>query len=400
MTGCAECRKLSRRTFLRRAAMGAGGLALGDALLRSVASTYAFSGGGTGNLLVLCQLHGGLDALSLLAPIGNSVYQSRRPTLALGPSDVTPLPDHPGYGINNKLACLNDLYADGDLAIVQQVAYPNGNGSHFESIDVFEYGVRNVGNSTTRMPPWYERLRTEYFNVPYGVLDTHKIGNPVYYGYPHTSLSGAETAFGRLARLKTGRNDIQRAILQTADRIDRQSLDIKLGTAGFVATGPHRGEFWKAAALASAGLGTQVLKVTYYNYDTHGSQAVTYNGVLTNFNAELKQFIDDIKALNLWQKTCILVYTEFGRRNEENGSAGTDHGHGGHMLLIGPHVRGGLHGQAVTSSDMQQDVLPYYVDFRAVFSQTIQQWLGFNPAPIFQLPGETFNPDVGSSLFA
>ena len=117
-----------------------GALVAADPLWR-VASTYAQSSGGTGNLLVLCQLAGGLDALSFLAPYQNSVYQSRRPQLALPAEEVTPLPDANNYGINNQFSFFSDLYAEGNLAIVQQVGYPDSNGSHFESQDWIESGI-------------------------------------------------------------------------------------------------------------------------------------------------------------------------------------------------------------------------------------------------------------------
>src|SRR5262245_56533706 len=129
---CEECKKVSRRNFLRRAGLSMGALAIGDPILRTVASTYAQSAGGTGNILVLCQLAGGLDALSFLAPFQNSTYQSVRPQLALTATDVVPLPDHPEFGINKQFQFFSDLYAQKQVAIVQQVAYPRANGSHFE----------------------------------------------------------------------------------------------------------------------------------------------------------------------------------------------------------------------------------------------------------------------------
>jgi hypothetical protein len=59
-------------------------------------------------------------------------------------------------------------------------------------------------------------------------------------------------------------------------------------------------------------------------------------------------------------------------------------------------VRGGLHGQRVTSSDLREGNLPYYVDFRGVFSSCIRDWLGFDPRPIFEIEGETYDQNVGT----
>lgn len=396
---CKECRQVSRRDFLRRSALGLGAAAYADPLLRMLGSTYAQTAQGTGNLLVLCQLNGGMDALSFLAPYGNAVYRERRPQLALDASAVTPLPDNSTYGITNAMPTFIDLYQSGQLAVVQQAGYPDGNGSHFESQEIFEFGVRNLANAAAGTT-WYERLRKLYFDEPYGVLDTRKIGNPTTYGYPDgTYRKAAQEAFGRLARLKAGDTAAQRAVLGKYDQIDRNGALLRERTAEFQSTGDRRGQFWRAAALAQAGLGTRVLKVEYGGYDTHAQQDQSHDGLFGGLDAEFAQFVADAQATGIWEKTCVLFYTEFGRRNAENGSPGTDHGHGGHMILAGPGVNGGLHGKNVTSNDMRVNNLPAYVDFRAVFSDVIGDWLGFDPDPVFKLDGEDFDPSVGSALF-
>lgn len=397
MIGCDECKRMSRRTFLKRSAQGAGALALADPLLHTVAQTYGQSSGGTGNLLVLCQLNGGLDALSVLAPFTNTTYHSKRPQLGLNPGEVTVLPDNSSYGINNQLSTFAQLYTAGQGAIIQQVGYPDANGSHFESQEIYEYGVRHLGKSSDT---WYERLRRTYFNEPFGVLDTKTIGDPTRYGYPDTtSEQGAKDAFGRLARMRTGRTPAQQAILDTYRRIDEIGNEIRERTEDFTSTGASRGEFYRAAQLASANLNTQIIKLQYYGFDTHGSQDSVQANVFGRLNDDFNQFIADIQMLGMWDRTAILFYSEFGRRNTENGSPGTDHGQGGHMYLFGPSVNGGLHGQNVTTADLNQSSLPYYVDFRAVLSTVVRDWLGFNPDPIFRLGGEDFNGDVGSGLF-
>ncbi|MFO0837334.1 MAG: DUF1501 domain-containing protein [Phycisphaerae bacterium] len=399
--GCRECENVSRRAFMKRTGLGLGALAFADPLLKLVASTYAQSSGGTGNILVLCQLNGGMDSLSFLAPFTNSVYQSNRPRLALKATDVDVLPDDPNQGITKLCPFFSSLYAQRQLAIVQQVAYPRGNGSHFESQEIYEFGVRNLASGIGTAAPWYERLRKLYFNQPFGVLDTNTIGDPTRYGYPdNTYRRAAQDAFGRLARMKADRNSTQRAVLDEYAKIDQLGNDIRTRSAGFRSTGQARGEFFRAATLASANLGTQIFKVEYGGFDTHGSQLTANAQLFPRLNNEFQQFVNDMQAMGLWQRTAVLFYTEFGRRNKENGSPGTDHGHGNHMILAGPRVSGGLKGQPATSSDLNQGNLPYYVDFRAVFGSLIRDWLGFDPNPVFQIDGETYDANVGSALFA
>ncbi len=231
-------------------------------------------------------------------------------------------------------------------------------------------------------------------------MDTDTIGDPQRYGYPDSTYRrGAQEAFGRLATLKQNRNPMQQAVLNQYAKIDQLGEEIRSKTAGFTSSGTARGEFYRAAQLASARLGTQIFKVEYGGFDTHGSQIEANARLFPRLDSEFRQFKNDMVNLGLWDRTAVLFYSEFGRRNAENGSPGTDHGHGGHMWLCGPRVRGGLLGQAPTASDLGEDNLPYYVDFRGVYSQVIRNWLGFDPAPIFQIDGETYDENIGGSLF-
>lgn len=401
MNGCKEWLRLNRRSFLKSGGASLGALAIGDALFARVASTFAQSSGGTGNLLVLCELAGGFDSMSFLVPHNNSVYLSKRPQLAIPASDLTLVPGNTDYGINNQFQFIADQFLAGNVAVVQQVAYPDGNGSHFESQEIFKYGVRNLSSPSATSSTWYERLRKTYFDEPFGVLDTQTIGNPTQYGYPdNTYRKAAQEAFGRLAALKSGGTPAQKAVRETYMRINQLGADLRARTEGFESTGTARGEFYRAAQLASADLGTQIIKLRYGGFDTHASQASANANLFPRVDAEFQQFMDDIDALGMRDRTTVVFYSEFGRRNAENGSPGTDHGYGGHMIVAGAGVNGGLKGQAVSSADLNEGSMPYYVDFRAVFSSCIRDWLGFNPDPIFKLEGETFDENLGSSLFS
>lgn len=397
---CRECDAVSRRSFLTRAGATVGALAFADPLLRMVAQSYAQSAGGSGNILVLCQLNGGMDALSFLAPFANVTYQSLRPQLKLGPTQVTPTADDPGMGINKQFPFLTELFTARQCAIIQQVAYPRGNGSHFESQEIYEFGARNPASQAVAGVTWYERLRKSYFDQPFGVLDSRKVGDPTRYGYPDgTYRRAAQDAFGRLAAQKTDRSPTQQKVLDQYKKIDQLGNEIRTKTAAFRSTGSARGEFYRAAQLASAQLGTQIFRIEYGGFDTHGEQDRAAATLFPRLDSEFRQFVSDMQALGLWNRTAVLFYTEFGRRNRENASPGTDHGHGGHMILCGPRVSGGLKGQPVTTFDLNQDNLGYYVDFRAVFSDVIRNWLGFDPKPVFEIGGETFDTNPGGVLF-
>jgi hypothetical protein len=84
--------------------------------------------------------------------------------------------------------------------------------------------------------------------------------------------------------------------------------------------------------------------------------------------------------------TVVLVYSEFGRRISENGSAGTDHGAGGNMMLLGGLVRGGIYGTAPSLSldpanptlENNAGDVKWETDFRGVYAKILDGWLGSN----------------------
>ena len=73
---------------------------------------------------------------------------------------------------------------------------------------------------------------------------------------------------------------------------------------------------------------------------------------MDQYNNALRGFSQDLKAMGVWDDTVIIAITEFGRRNFENGSQGTDHGGAAAKVLIGGGVEGGMYGPDITEADM------------------------------------------------
>ena len=88
-------------------------------------------------------------------------------------------------------------------------------------------------------------------------------------------------------------------------------------------------------------------------------------------------FQADIEAQGVADRVALLAFSEFGRRVEENGSDGTDHGTAVPMYLMGAGVAGGLHGTypSLTSLDGNGDLI-FTVDFREVYADALETWLG------------------------
>ncbi len=130
-------------------------------------------------------------------------------------------------------------------------------------------------------------------------------------------------------------------------------------------------------------------------YDTHSNEPAALQQGLQLTSDSLLAFQRDLEARGLANRVLVHVWSEFGRRAAENGSAGTDHGAAGVGFLIGTRVKGQMIGefpglQSGLDSDGNVNAT---ADFRAVYSALLEQWLGVDAARVipgasaFQRPG-------------
>ena len=95
-----------------------------------------------------------------------------------------------------------------------------------------------------------------------------------------------------------------------------------------------------------------------------------------------------------------LTFSEFGRRIEENGSRGTDHGEASPLFLIGGGVKGGLYGTPPDLATTNMGNVRYTVDFRSVYATVLERWLGRPSATVLngefqQLPASRLTGSLG-----
>jgi uncharacterized protein (DUF1501 family) len=121
-------------------------------------------------------------------------------------------------------------------------------------------------------------------------------------------------------------------------------------------------------------------------FDTHSAQAKAFDSGLQLTAQSLAAFQADVEARGIADRVIVHVWTEFGRRVQENGSAGTDHGAGGAGLLIGTRAAGGIVGEwpGLGRLDPNGNMLSS-VDFRAVYSSLLEQWFSHDAASV--IPG-------------
>jgi uncharacterized protein (DUF1501 family) len=363
--------------------------------------------------LLIVNLRGGNDGLNMVVPVLQQAYYDRRPTIRILPAEALTLDTGPYAtrvaALHPSLTSLATLWAEGSLAIVPAAGYPSPNLSHFESMDIWSRGLRNPlpGQQDSG---WIARYKDRNARETLGVvgLGTGRLldfqggqtralvlSSLADYGfdldpnYPASSRVRNEIVRD-VARTHPGSgvvHEIQDAQATAFDQLDtlQEALRNYRSTIVYPPTS-IASRLKDAAILLQAGLTTRLVYVQTGGFDTHGGQGGatgTHASLLLGLDRALGAFASDLKQLGIWNDAVIVVLSEFGRRNDENGSRGTDHGSGSPMLMLGGAVRGGLYGREIQQADLLQGHLPYDVDFRSVFKEVIARHLGADPAPVF-----------------
>jgi uncharacterized protein (DUF1501 family) len=124
-------------------------------------------------------------------------------------------------------------------------------------------------------------------------------------------------------------------------------------------------------------LGLRVGYVTLGGFDTHANQSATHDLLMQTLANGLSAFYSDLAAHGKADNVVIMTWSEFGRRVEENGSLGTDHGTAAPMFVLGNPISKGIYGEPPGLSNLDQNGnLKYTVDFRSVYATVLDRWMG------------------------
>jgi uncharacterized protein (DUF1501 family) len=369
-------------------------------------------GAASRNLIVL-DLSGGNDGLSMLVPYTDAFYYSRRPTLGIPAGTVLQIgSDSSGkaLGLHPKLTGLKDIFNQGRLALIQRVGYQNSSRSHFSGTDI--WSTANPSNTTGS--GWVGRYLQALPQPldPLAVWNTtgdtpHVLQSPTVpvASIPNVSSyafnspnTGSEAVYERAAAASIASHvPVDKphiAFVSTTAQAAMATLDrvASVGTYKPSVAYPNNGFGAALQAIAGSlakGVGTKVFYVQTGGFDTHAAQDTTaaagaYVKLMATLNDGLTAFYNDVKNLGLMNDTLLLSFSEFGRRITENGSKGTDHGAASVMMAMGGGVRGGIFGTAASlNPDPQNPTLEnsagdvhYESDFRSVYAKVIDNWLG------------------------
>lgn len=410
--GCDEYLSLSRRNFLYTVG-GAAAITAAPKWLPRVAMARDFRGTQR-DVIVSIYLRGAADGLSICVPWGENAYYTNRPTIAIPrpdsglPNAATDLDGFFGFPV--AMTPLLPAFNNGHLLVVQATGSTDPTRSHFDAQRFMENGVPNnntysgwLGRHLYSVSPTDPNAILRAIGISTGLQRTLE-GGPFTLPIPNLDNFGlAGTGSSTTARraaltdMYAGATDAkQAAAVTTMATIDLLNT---INFAGYVPGGGAvypTGSFGTAlkstAALIRAEVGVEAIAIDLDGWDTHDDQNPLTGQMSTLMNLlarGLAAFYAD-----LWSRptpgVTVVTMSEFGRELFENGSFGTDHGHGNCMLVMGGCVDGGrvlTNWPGLDPEDLFEDRdLKVTIDYRDILAEIVQNRLG-NPDLGYVFPG-------------
>ena len=358
-------------------------------------------------VLVVVQLTGGNDYLNTVIPYTDANYRDYRPSIGIPENDILRLDDE--MGLHPSMGPTKELYEKGEVAVIHGVGYANSSRSHFRSMDIWhtcepeKVGTEGwLGRVIRELDPKQENPVTGVnfgYDLPRAMAAP---GVPVAcvvdlatYGLLPGVTEPAQRAivldrFKRLYSPAIGTGPAMNYLAQTA----LQGMDgadiLKVAPQRYSSTveyanNPVAQKLKGIAQVHLAELGTRVFYCDYSGFDTHAGQVVVHATLWRDVSRAIADFFDDLKEHDAADNVMMLVFSEFGRRVRDNGS-GTDHGSAGVSFVIGPQVKGGMHGiyPSTNPDSLEQGDLVATLDFRGMYSTLIEKWLKLDSKPIVE----------------
>lgn len=338
--------------------------------------------------VILFEMFGGNDNLNTLVPFKDPLYAHYRPTIGLTSQDYTPLSDD--VAINNALLPLMPGWESGQLAILQDVGYPNSVLSHFKAIEVIETAssgesLNNIGwvaQTLLQNPKLRDKKVWDLDAIWAGGHMKSLVGGDLT---PFSPSSGAFTNYLYKYNMKDAQRDTN-----TVGRTINNYLTASNSIKGKVEETSH---FYKrfynddtnefvvgkqcidVMRFIESGVNAPIYKIGMSGFDLHGYLRGAHETVLSRAARHLANLRSSLIELSEWDNTLIVAYSEFGRRPQENASQGSDHGTATPMFFLGGKVNGGIKGSRSDLEKLNADGnIAFTSDYRSAFSTIISHW--------------------------
>jgi uncharacterized protein (DUF1501 family) len=395
---------INRRKFLHLGSLATGTLML-PKFLKAFEGPSILSEGN--KVLVVLQLSGGNDGLNTVIPVRNDIYFRERPVLAINKDKALTLTDE--VGLHPSLTNLKALFDEGDMAILNNVGYPNPDRSHFRSMDIWQTASNSNEYLSSGWLGRYLDAQCSGCSKPTQVLEMDDMLSLALSGEqmkgialrdPKRLYETSQDPFFKEI-LQAGTNEkaddptsylykVMSETVSAADYIFQQSK-LKPGTS--VYPNSEIGKNLKTiASLISSDINTRVYYVSLGSFDTHVGQQAKQEKLFSDLNDAVKPFVDDLKASHRFNDVLMMSFSEFGRRVGENASGGTDHGTANNMFLIS----GGLKQKGVLNampdlSNLSDGDLIQQVDFKRIYATLLNKWLQADDSKILGRKYEYLN---------
>ena len=371
-------------------------------------------------ILVAIFQRGAVDGLNMVVPFAERGYYQLRPSIAIAqPGAPNGALDLDGFfGFHPRMAPLEPLFKRGELAIVHAAGSHDQTRSHFDAQDYMESGTPGVKSTRDGWMNRYLHARDHAErSTPFRAVALTQALPRTLQGTAPALAIGQLGQFGIRAGADgmTMASGFEAQYAQAADTLlgstGREAFDAvrMLRDANPASYAPANGAEYppsgfgqamrQIAQLVKADLGLEVAFAELGNWDHHANEGAA-TGILAN---RLNDFAGGIAAFrqdlgDRMADVVVVTMSEFGRAVRENGSRGTDHGHGNAMLVLGGNVKGGkVYGKwpGLEREQLYQGRdLAITTDFRDVFAECVAGHLGARDlSRIF--PGYTYKQPLG-----
>lgn len=287
------------------------------------------------NKLIIILLRGAADGLSILPPYSEPNYYKYRPNISVNKNNLIKINSKYGIHLSLKDSLLN-FYENNQIILIPNSGQLDNSRSHFQAQEVMEFGVNNITNDTGFLYRMSQITKnSKPFSFTIGIPESFKGYEPIkssnlnnyYSNIQNSEVNLINEQYKNDKKLLRNFSDVleykntMNYILINNPNYNNKTLGGKIGT--FIRTEKINLSF-----------------IDFDGWDTHSNQGTnrgTFNDLLIDLNSNLKDLKENLQEE--WDNTLIAVMSEFGRTIKENGSLGSDHGHGNLMFITGGLVK-------------------------------------------------------------